>query len=287
MRRLLACLDGDDPATWLPKLRIFEQVFVLTLVVEYWARALPKWSELAPLYLASLGIVTLAGIATRRPALARGAFATLAATQLTVIAAEFPATGNHAYLELYFLLLLALLRPDTPAERPLLMRALRWIVCLVLFTSGVQKVVHGYYFHGQYLAYSSWIATFRPVLARLLPPDEYARLTSFGSDVGAGPYLVSSPLFLVVSNAVWVAELVLPLLLLWPPARPLAVAATLALLVGIEVAAREVFFGIVFANGLLLFLPRPLGRWYPALVGALLAWLLLGTLGVVPAVEFH
>jgi hypothetical protein len=287
VRRLLACLDGADPATWLPKLRTFEQVFVLTLAVEYWARAIPKWSQLSPLYAASLGIATLGCLATRVPVLARAAFAILAITHTTVIAAEFPATGNHAYLELYFLLLLALLRPDDPAERPLLMRSLRWLVCLVLFTSGVQKVAHGYYFHGQYLTYSLWIETFRPVLAFLLPAGEYARLTSFSTELGAGPYLVSSSLMLVVSNAVWVAELVLPLMLLWPRTRLLGVAGTLVLLAVIQAAAREMFFGLVFTNGVLLFLPRPLGRGYVALVAALLAWLVLGALGVVPDVVFH
>lgn len=287
MNRLLACLDGDDPATWLPKLHDFEQVFVLTVAVEYWARALPKWTQLSPLYTAALAIATLACVATRVSALARRAFAVLAATQLTVIVAEFPATGNHAYLELYFLLLLALLRPDDAAERRLLMRALRWLVCLVLFTSGLQKVVHGYYFRGQYLTYSLWIETFRPVLALLLSAGEYARLTSFRSEVGAGPYLTSSPLLLLVANAVWIAELGLPLLLLWPRTRRVAVAATLALLAGIEVAAREMFFGLVFTNGVLLFLPRPLGRWYVPAVAALLGWLLLSGLGLIPNLVFH
>jgi hypothetical protein len=284
---LLALTGGDDPATWLPALRTFERVFVLVLAAEYWARALPKWPQLSPLYTVALGVATAGCVATRIPSLARVAFAVLAATQVTVIAAEFPATGNHAYLELYVLLLLALLRPDDPAERPLLMGSLRWLVCLVLFASGVQKIAHGYYFRGQYLAYSSWIETFRPVLAQLVSRDEYVRLTSFPTEIGAGPYLVASPLLLVVSNAVWVAELSLPLALLWLPARRFAVAGTLLLLCGIEIAAREVFFGLVFANGVLLFLPRPLGRGYVVLVAALLAWLLLGALGVVPDVVYH
>ena len=287
MTRLLAWLDGDDPETWSSKLLVFERVFVMTVGVEYWARAIPKWSTLGPLYLAALGIATLACMASAVPHLARGAFAVLALTQAAVIAAEFPATGNHAYLELYFLALLALLRPDDPDERRLLMRALRWLVVLVLFTSGFQKLVHGYYFRGQYLAYSLGTETFRPVLAPLLSAGELARLTSFPSDVGSGPYLVSSPLLLLVSNAIWIAELALPVLLLWPPARAVAVAGTLALLAGIEVGARELFFGLVFTNGVLLFLPGRIGGWYPALVAVLLAWMLLGSLGIVPSLVFH
>jgi hypothetical protein len=287
VNRLLACLDGDDPATWLPKLRIFEQVFVLTLAAEYWARAIPKMPQLSAVYTAALVTATLACLATRLPALARGAFTVLAATQLTVIAAEVPATGNHAYLELYFLLLLAFLRPDDADERRLLMRALRWLVCLVLFTSGLQKVVHGYYFRGQYLTHALWIETFRPVLVLLLSTEEYARLTAFPSEVGAGPYLSASPLLLLVSNAVWIAELTLPVLLLWPRARVIAIAGTLALLAGIEVAAREVFFGLVFTNGVLIFLPRPLGRWYVRLVVALLGGVLLAALGLTPDLVVH
>lgn len=287
MTRLLAWLDGGDPGTWSPALLVFRRVLAMTVGVEYWARAIPKWSALGPLYLAALAVVTVACVASAVPPLARGAFAALALTQAVVIAAEFPATGNHAYLELYFLALLALLRPEDPDERRVLMRALRWLVVLVLFTSGFQKLVHGYYFRGQYLAYSLGTETFRPVLAPLLPAGELARLTSFTTDVGSGPYLVSSPPFLLVSNAIWIAELVLALLLLWPPARAVAVAGTLAVLAGIEVGARELFFGLVFANGVLLFVPGRIGAWYPALAGALLAWMLLGSLGVVPSMVFH
>ena len=239
------------------------------------------------MYTLALGVTTCACAATRLPPLARSAFATLAATQLAVIVAEFPATGNHAYLELYVLLLLGWLRPADPAERRLLMRALRWLVCLVLFTSGFQKLVHGYYFRGQYLAYSLWIETFRPVLGLLLRPDEYARLTALPGEIGTGPYLVSSPLLLIVSNGVWLSELTLPLLLLWTRSRPYAIGVTLALLAGIELAAREAFFGLVFANALLLVLPRPLGRWYVPLVATVLGWLLLSALGVAPSLVFH
>jgi hypothetical protein len=285
--RLLAYLDGDDPAGWLPKLHVFERVFVLTLAAEYWARALPKWGQLSLLYEASLAAAMLGCLATQMPRAARAGFALLAATQASVIAAEFPATGNHAYLELYVLLLLTLLRPDEAGDQRLLMRSLRWLVVLVLVTSGAQKLVHGYYFRGQYLAYSLWIETFRPVLAWLLSPDEYARLTAFGTDVGSGPYLVTSPLLLIASNAVWVAELVLPGLLLWPRTRRLGIAGTLLLLAGIELAAREAFFGLMFTNLVVLFLPRPLGRGYVAAVVALLGWLLLGALGVVPGMVFH
>ena len=86
MTRLLAWLDGEDPETRSAKLLVFERVFFMTVGVEYWARAIPKWSTLGPLYVAALGIVTLACVASAVPRLARGAFAALALTQATVIA---------------------------------------------------------------------------------------------------------------------------------------------------------------------------------------------------------
>lgn len=287
MNRLLAWLDGDASDDPLPHLRLFARVFVLVLGAEYWARAIPTWSQLAPLYVWALGTVTVGCAATFVPGLARPAFALLAATHAAVIAAEFPATGNHAYLELYALLLLALLRPADPAEGRVLRRSLCWLVCLVLFASGLQKIAHGYYFQGQYLAYSLWIESFRPVLAPLFRPDEYARLTAFPADLGSGPFLVTSPAVLAVSNLVYATELLLPVLLLWPPTRTLGVAGTLAMLAGIEVAAREVFFGLVFANGVLLFLPRAAPAGVVLAVAAFLAWLLLGAIGVVPAMVYH
>jgi hypothetical protein len=265
----------------------FERIFILILATEYWTRAAALWSGLDP---ASSAYVALAGVfcalAWNRTT-RRAGFAGLAALQLLVLYRDFPQAGNHAYLELIVCSLLAVLDPSLEGERQLLVRAVRWIVCVVLFWSGVQKLVHGYYFHGEQLAHSLQIESFRPVLALLLPADELARLSAYTGAVGDGPYTVASPLFVLSSNAVYIAEIGLAALLLLPGTRAAATIGALLFLAAVEFAAREVFFGLLFADALLMFRD---GGVHPRLVGVfagLLLCLILSRLGVLPAAVFY
>lgn len=72
---------------------------------------------------------------------------------------------------------------------------------------------------------------------------------------GTGSYRVSSPLFLAASNAVWIFEMATPFFLMWRRTRVMAALATLAFLAAIELGARECFFGLIFSNLAMLFLP--------------------------------
>jgi hypothetical protein len=67
--------------------------------------------------------------------------------------------------------LAAFLDPRRSEEQRLYLRSVRWLVCVTLFYSGVQKAVHGYYSRGQFLLYSlgatPWFAT---VFELLIPP---------------------------------------------------------------------------------------------------------------------
>lgn len=284
----LRVLDGDDPSRRTAKLRAFEIAFVLVVGTEYWARAIPKWQELTEFYVVALVLATAACAAacTRRGR--RLGFVVLAATQAAVVWREFPATGNHAYLELVLCTLAALLDPYRPADDGrLYLRAVRWIVCVVFFYGGLQKLVHGYYWRGQYLAYSLSTESFRGVLRVLLPADELARLASYGGQVGDGPYLLSSPLAVAASIAICAAEIALAPLLVWPRTRRLAIAAALAFLLAVEVAAREAFFGLVFANAILLFTWSDVHRRLVPFVALVLVLMIMVRLGILPPVVFY
>lgn len=285
--RAFAFLDGDAPGTRPAKIAGFAVILALILGTEYWARALPKWQELSPLYSGSLALATALCLAALRERWRRAAFAGLAATQAVVIWQEFPAAGNHAYLEWVFCALCAGLSARRADEQILFLRAVRWIVAVVFFYGGLQKLVHGYYLHGEYLAFSLSSPSFRDVLGLLLPADELTRLSAFTGAVGDGPYRVASPLFVALSHATYLAEMALAPALLWRRTRVVAVAAALAFLCAIEIGAREVFFGLVFANAILLYLPgAPQRRLLPVVV-LLLAALLLVRLGVLPAMVFY
>lgn len=264
----------------------FGRVFLLILATEHWTRAIALQGFDAE-SLALPAAVSLFGVLAWMRKTRQLGFAALALIQLVILHRDFPQAGNHAYLELVHCLLLALLDPLADAERRLLVLSVRWVLCAVLFWSGVQKLVHGYYFHGELLAHSLSIESFRPVLALLLPADEMTRLSALTGEVGDGAYRVASLPFVAVSNLVYIAEMALAGLLVLPRTRTLAVAGALLFLIAVEVAARELFFGLLFANALLLFLDRGLhARLVPAFAASCFI-LLLVRLGALPSFVFY
>jgi hypothetical protein len=199
--------------------------------------------------------------------------------QLLFIALTFPHNANHDFLLVLSLALLVGFDVGDAHERRVLVACVRWLAIAVLFATGVQKLMYGTYFLGDYIGFRvAHSDTFAAVFQYLLPPDEFLRLRSLGHDPtttglalfsgrrigslpapGAGPYQVFFLPFLAISNSVWIFEMGAPLLLLWRRTRRWAALATIAFLAAIEVGAREYFFGLLFANLLLLFLP---GRWH-------------------------
>jgi hypothetical protein len=284
--RTLAVLD-DASADDARRLRTFETIFILAIGVEYWFRALPRLGDTSLEYRAHLTIASLCCLLALHVPWRRAALAMLALSHAILAWQSFPSTGNHVYLEAALCALGATLRTDDAAERAVYYRAVRWLVIVVLFWSGLQKLVHGYWVHGQYLAFALSRSTFRPVLGVLAGQDELARLTRFSGAIGDGPYLVRSWTLLAASNVVWIAELLLAPLLLWPRTRRGAAIAALALVALVELGAREAFFGLVFANAALLYLSAAVHRRAIAAVTVILVAILLSRLGVIPGVTFY
>ncbi|HZR81483.1 MAG TPA: hypothetical protein VFD92_10345 [Candidatus Binatia bacterium] len=285
--RVFGIVDGDDAALRRARLRGFEVVLALVVATEYWLRAVPRWNDLEPHYWALLGVATVAGAAVVLTPWRRAGFAAIAAAHAVLVWSEFPSTGNHAYLELALAVLAALLVLDRSGEQQLELRAVRWMVVVVLFYSGLQKLAQGAYLHGEYLAFSLASPSFRPLLGRLVAHDELVRLASFGGNVGDGPYRVASWPLLAASNVTWIAELALAPALCRPRTRSAAVAAAIALLVVIEVGARELFFGLVFANALLLFARRNAHAVFLPVAVLVLAALALVRAGALPEFAFY
>lgn len=283
----LRFLDDAAGPPSLERVDAFRRILLGIVGVEAWCRALRHWQAVGDVEAVLLGLTTAAVCAGWDRRLERGAFATLAAILSVILWREFPAPGNHAYLELVLCLFCAGLRSDAAADRVLFMRAARWLLCVVLFYAGLQKLVHGHYLYGQYLAFSLSTESFRPILRPLLEAAEYERLLQFDGSIGDGPYRVHSLGLLLASNVVWVAELVLPVFLAWRPTRVWATLATFALVAAIEIGARELFFGLVFMNLACLF---PAADWTRASrpwFALVLAGLLASRLGLAPELVFY
>lgn len=259
---LLARVGADDEAHLASKLGTFICIFAAHCAVREWVSLYDVYrpqplSEAAPriLPLALLFSLCFAGTLTERfrvPAL-YGLFVGLAYKFV-----EFaPVWSNHLAIEMVvsgFLLLGARSREGW-AE---LCQALKWLVFISFFWAGLQKLLHGTYFDGTYLAFAAAnherFATF---YAWILPAEEMQAIASLRYP---GPYRFHSGLGLAVSNAVWIGEMGSALLLLSKRSRAFGIAGTLALVVAIELAARELMFGFLFLNLLLLYPARDWNR---------------------------
>jgi hypothetical protein len=285
--RWISVLDGDAPGSAPGKVRAFQIILSLVICTEYWVKALNAWDELVAVELAALAAATVLAAVVVQGRWRRAGLAGFAVLQLWYVGSHFPQTGNHRYLEMVLAAVLAFLRDDDDDEVRLTLRSVRWMVVVVLFFSGVQKLVHGYYFRGQFLAYSMWRDGFRAALDPLLPAEELERLTSYAGTVGDGPYLVSSPGFVAVSNAVWILELALAVLLVPRATRRFAWIAACLFVVATEAVARELMFGVEFVAALTLFHRGQATRRMVVPAAVVLGLLVLMRLGVLPEVLFN
>jgi uncharacterized membrane protein YhaH (DUF805 family) len=291
--RLLA-LCGVDQSDLHRALTVqtFRRLVLLHLCVQEWfvwrMATNPPFSKDVVLLCACAYTLALCG--GWRVRWSRAAFAFALGVSIIRAINEFPISANHHYLELGVLALGALFDDRKPGEGELLLQSCRWLVVAVLFWAGLQKVLHGYYFGGEFLSYAiSQEARFAQIFGVLLPSDELIRLQSYGrpAPVGAGPYRAESWALVLVSNATYLLEILTAIGLFVRRLRPFALSAGMALIVAIEVAAREVLFGALFLGLIALFARRALNwQLFPMLAG-LYAYLLAGGLGWVPTWGAH
>ncbi len=271
--RILSLADDLEGSTPRSKLRWFRDLLLLHVTV----RALPAGGDPVGIALATAMLICFAAAwFNRRPRLAAGVAAALFACKLAII---FPQTPNHGLLELVCLLLVAALDIDDAGERKLLGQSLRWVTAIVLFQAGLQKVLYGTWFDGQFIGYM--IAAddrFASAFRFLVSSEELARLKGHAAlDAGSGPFSVDSLPVLLASNGTWIFEMLAPIFLLVRRTRTIAAIASIVFVALIEAASRELLFGLLFINLLLLF---PAGDWnrraFPLLA---LAYLVLAAAG--------
>lgn len=191
----------------------------------------------------------------------RLASAVAAATLALQLVALWPQVSNHYFLELVCAGWLAFFDHDDAAERRLLLSACRGMIVLVLLAGGLQKLSYGTYLRGEFLGYM--IAAndrFRDLFRWLLPPAELERLAALSVEPGSGPFAIDATLAVGVSNATVVLEIALPIALLVPATRRLALWSGVLFVASIQLAARELTFGALAVQLLLLFDRHAVGR---------------------------
>jgi hypothetical protein len=278
--RWLGWTGVDDPETASSKLRSIRRLVLITLACEGWfvLTYVPYSSH--PTAYGLIAILFLGcAIAGWRDRFARLASILAFLLLLGVVLSVFPANANHQFLALLLLILLLLGDSsglEAHANAVAALQSIRWIAVIGVFWAGAMKLYYGYWLEGEFLAFR--VATdpgFTHVLGVLVPDSELARLLGLGTDVGDGPFRADAPMLVLVSNITWIAELILPLGLLWRRTRAISMIATILLFVAIQLGAREVFFGGLMVGLLLLFARRDrLAALVPWIAGLYVGWLL-------------
>lgn len=259
--RMLGWAAGDDPGTELAKIRGFEVILLFHLAATMWNRALILEGWTWEVWLRAAFFTAVPAGALWVP-FRRIGMALLAAYLFLYLLSTLPLTSNHLFLEFLLPAVVASFNFRKEEEQRLFLSAMRWLLVIVIFYSGVQKLYHGYYFRGELLAYFIAVSeNFRFFFGFLLPEAEVARLAGYSAfAVGDGPYRVDSLLFIFASNIAYAGEIVGAGLLLWRRTRALGAVVTGFLVLMIELGARELIFGALFVNLLLLAPSRPVNR---------------------------
>jgi hypothetical protein len=290
-RALIRLLEGpgsDEPGNVSRVFDAFARILLLALATEAWAALRLLAFQEAPALHASLALIfsvsCVVGFTRKglRPALAASGVALVVTMTVT-----FPFNANHQFLCLFASVFLLLPRTGDVAQQQVALQGLRWLLLIGFFWAGLQKVFYGYYFGGEFLAHRISVdPAFGQIFQWLMPGAELERLVSLGGGEGAGPYRVDSSLFIGVSNLSYLAELILPPLLLIPRTRFFAALAAIAFVVTIELGAREIMFGALMIAFLLLFFP---GRWLPRALPVFVSfylYVLSMVFGLLPRWEF-
>jgi hypothetical protein len=281
--RLFEFAGDRDPSSRHSKLCAFRSAALLYGALRSWLWLIHGAGEslqgLLPLSAALTGCFLLSLFPRTEAVSARVALPVL----LVQLFQTLPLTHNHFFLELFAVAILSTIQARDAEDEALAMRALQWLFAIVLFHTGLQKVLYGLYFQGEFLAFMiGQSERFASLFMLLLDGAEIARLQSYNVWAeGAGPFRVQSAPLLFASNVVYLAEIGLAPLLLIPRTRRRAAIAGIALVLMIQLGAREVGFAFLFANGLLLFLEEDWNRLaLPVFVlggaialGAALGWL--------------
>lgn len=280
--RLLAVAGTESAEEAESKLRSLRRLILLVVACESWvALGYIPYSSRPGLYGFAAAALTLCAVLGWRDRFAWPAILAVFAIELSTVASVFPDNANHQFLLLVFLALLILAGRSSETARSdgldvACLQAVRWIIAIGIGWAGLMKLRYGYWFEAEFLSYR--IATdpgFAWVFGAFVPDVEMARLVSLENRIGDGPFRAQAPLLVLISNATWLAEILIPFGLLWSKARSASLIAALLLMLAIQLGAREVFFAGLMVGGLLLYARHDrLKAFVPVLGVFYLFWLL-------------
>ena len=290
--RVLAVCGGNDAPFAVSALRSFQQILLTCMAIEAWNGAHQGAADpLFTAHLAAAFVLTMAAGISFSASMGRAACAAgLVATAFEWFS-MLPLSANHHYLAMLCLGLLLLPsrnRSQTAVDEAVItLRALRWVAVIGLAAAGLQKLMFGYWFKGEALAYAiSQRESFATLLGIWLPSEEVQRLSSLQVGLGVGPFRVQSWWLIAISNLTWLSEILFAIFLIVPRSRRVTVLLTLAFLVLVQLGAREIFFGGLMAGLVTLAWPGNLLRRLLPLFLIFYGYVLATLLELVPHWSF-
>ena len=283
-------LLAESPGAELSsKLRMFGFLVLLHMAVQFWEYVFVPFtnSELRFPPVSLLMVTLMLSFCTGLTLTChlRKAFCLALVPAFYLLYWRFPWLPNHPSLAMICLCFLVLLDSRDKEESILLLQSLRWIAIVVLFYSGWQKLVSGFWFQGEFLSYyvahaaPRWQNLFELVLSR----EEIARLASLELRPESASYRSSNVPLVLISNVTYVFELVMPVFLVIRRTRGVAVVSCLVFMLLLQAAAAEIMFFLLFSKMLLLFSSRNwLLRLAPVYV-VIYVYLLGAVCGLLPA----
>lgn len=257
--------EHEDVGLRVERFRLFVLMHVTIVALSWTGRRTDFDPALAWRLLLAGGLLGCALAAWRSLAARRAATWVALGLVAVQVCWRFPETSNHGFLGLLTLAVLVIGDGPEARDKALVFSGLKALMVTVCVWAGLNKAFYGTYFTGEFLAWQmADEVRFARGLGWLLGAAELERLMSIPRRVvGAGPFGFESVLGLALSNLAWLGEVALPALFYaaWPRVRKWAVLALLALVLGIELVAREWLFGGIFARLTLLHWPQALPRW--------------------------
>lgn len=209
---------------------------------------------------------------------------------------SMPVIANHQTLEYFVLALLLFFSFKKEEEASFILIVLRFFCIFIFFYAGLQKLLYGTYFFGQYLSFKivadeSFMKFFSFFISEeaLKPVLEYHDKLSFVFNEGkwikpetTGSYYINHWFMILASNLTWIGEILAGILLFSRRFRKIGVFITLGMLFLIELAAREAFFGLLYTSFLFLFLDSKYIKKIMPIMLVLYFLVALCVVGVIP-----
>jgi len=194
--------------------------------------------------------------------------------QLIQVYGVFPMVANHLWIETLLLVVLLMLG-ESEEENVLFRQFACGLAFVVFFYSGLQKLWYGTYFDGQYMATKiALVDHYYDFFAIFIPVDKLDALKSHVPiQAGSGPFRIDSFVFIVFVNLVWITEIAAGVLLFFRRTRLIGLFFGLLVMFGIELVAREVFFGILFVSMMMAFVRFNVLRWLTPVLACMYAFL--------------